>query len=393
MNPDKITLQANFPGGNICVDRIDGDTVHLRPDLRDTEGHWFYWNFRIRGAQGRRLRFQFESAAGLAIGARGPAISRDEGRSWEWLGAEATGIPEDEFFNYEFRKSDQSVRFGFCVPYQVADWERFVASLNVNDTLSTLCRTRQGRAVPMLHSDGPAGLPLIMVTGRHHCCESASGFVLEGLISEWAAAISGAARLCAIPFVDLDGVEDGDQGKNRRPHDHNRDYNDKPLYPEPAAIMERLRGETGPFIALDLHCPYARGQHNEDLYIVGSADPEMARRQAAFGDALERAVAGLPYSRSHDVPFGTAWNTAGNYASGRSFARWCEGQAHCHLAATLEIPYANARGVAVTPASCRVFGRSLAATLRTYLDRNMSGFFGGKGGRCGGKWGRTSVSG
>jgi murein tripeptide amidase MpaA len=27
-----------------------------------------------------------------------------------------------------------------------------------------------------------------------------------------------------VPPVDKDGVEDGDQGKNRKPYDHNRDY-------------------------------------------------------------------------------------------------------------------------------------------------------------------------
>ena len=34
-----------------------------------------------------------------------------------------------------------------------------------------------------------------------------------------------------IPFVDIDGVENGDQGK-QAPHDHNRDYINSPIYPE-----------------------------------------------------------------------------------------------------------------------------------------------------------------
>ena len=31
-------------------------------------------------------------------------------------------------------------------------------------------------------------------------------------------------EVLAIPFMDKDGVEEGDQGKNRKPRDHNRDY-------------------------------------------------------------------------------------------------------------------------------------------------------------------------
>ena len=43
-----LNIDADFPGGNIVLDRIEGDTVLLHQDLRDTEGDWFYWYFRER---------------------------------------------------------------------------------------------------------------------------------------------------------------------------------------------------------------------------------------------------------------------------------------------------------------------------------------------------------
>ncbi len=46
-------------------------------------------------------------------------------------------------------------------------------------------------------------------------------------------------EVLAVPFLDKDGVENGDSGKNRAPHDHNRDYNEQPLYPEIAALMKQ----------------------------------------------------------------------------------------------------------------------------------------------------------
>jgi hypothetical protein len=350
------------PGVLAGVLERGGESQDLNPQRFTKSGNWFNWNFRIRGAAGRRLRFQFDSQAGPAIGARGPAVSRDEGRSWEWLGADHTGIPEDEFFNYEFGESEESVRFAFCIPYQLADWDRFTASLQNPYKLTSLCRTRKGREVPVLEIGDDAERPLVVVTARHHCCESSAGYVMEGLVSGWEAAVGGAARLRAIPFVDLDGVEAGDQGKNRHPHDHNRDYGEDPLYPETRALMEPVRPEAGPFMALDLHCPYARGEHNEDVYIVGSADAAMARCQAAFGELLETVAGGLPYSRSNDVPFGTAWNTGANYKTGKSAATWFSERENCHLAATIEIPYANAGGTVVTDEACRAFGASLART-------------------------------
>ena len=41
--PDTLSIDSSFPGGNIVVDRIEGDQVYLQQDLRDTEGYWFYW--------------------------------------------------------------------------------------------------------------------------------------------------------------------------------------------------------------------------------------------------------------------------------------------------------------------------------------------------------------
>ena len=46
----------------------------------------------------------------------------------------------------------------------------------------------------------------------------------------------------AVPFMDLDGVEQGDQGKNRQPHDHNRDYLGRSIYPTVAALKEFVPG-------------------------------------------------------------------------------------------------------------------------------------------------------
>src|SRR5262245_48452310 len=79
----ELHIDSDFPGGNIIVDKIDGNAVHLRQDQRDTDYPWFYWHFRVRGGQGRTLDFRF--TRGPVLGPRGPAVSRDGGKSWSWL--------------------------------------------------------------------------------------------------------------------------------------------------------------------------------------------------------------------------------------------------------------------------------------------------------------------
>src|SRR5436190_1939137 len=81
-----VQIDTNYPSGNIVVEKITGDTVNIRPDLRDTEGKWFYWCFRVRGAAGKTLTFKFTEVA--PVGVRGPAVSLDEGATWKWLGAQ-----------------------------------------------------------------------------------------------------------------------------------------------------------------------------------------------------------------------------------------------------------------------------------------------------------------
>ena len=50
-----IELDASFPGGNIVLERIEGNNVYVHQDLRDTDRPWFYWCFAVTGAAGPRV--------------------------------------------------------------------------------------------------------------------------------------------------------------------------------------------------------------------------------------------------------------------------------------------------------------------------------------------------
>lgn len=373
----ELLVDAAYPGGNILVDRIEGDTIYLKPDLRDTEGWWFYWNFRVTGAAGRTLRFHFLDRD--PIGVRGPAISTDGGSSWTWMGVEMVRKGE---FTHAFPPNADEVRFAFTIPYQESDLQQFMAKHAKSQHLAvaTLCKSGKGRNAELLRAGRLDGDPRfrVLVTARHHACEAMASYALEGLLDAVLADDGNGywfrrnVEVMAVPFMDKDGVEDGDQGKNRRPRDHNRDYIGPSIYPETAALRTLARNwSNGKLkIAFDLHCPYLRGQHNEDIYIVGSQHEPMWEEQQAFGALLESANKGgaLPYDAARNLQHGQSWNTAGNYTSGRSFARWAEGIDELRLAASFEIPYANAGGEAVTPAAARDFGRALARALRSYLE-------------------------
>ncbi len=107
-----IMIDCDFPGGNIIAERIDGDDVFVRQDLRDTDRDWFYWYFRVRGAAGRTVRFHFTGSN--VIGTRGPGRSEDGGVTWRWLGNDAV---DGQSFVYAFANDADDVRFSFGMPY------------------------------------------------------------------------------------------------------------------------------------------------------------------------------------------------------------------------------------------------------------------------------------
>lgn len=238
-----VEIDAEYPGGNIIVGQIDADVINLRQDPRDTKRWWFYWNFRVRGAEGRTLTFRFTDRN--VIGTRGPAVSFNEGRTWSWLGTKSI---KGTSFRYSFAANAKSVRFAFSLPYQEADLARFLEQHEGNQYLGLheLCKTRKGRSVERIHIGNLNGQPTyrVLITCRHHACESTASYVVEGMMAALLAETEDGkwfredVEALVVPFMDKDGVEDGDQGKGRAPRDHCRDYSGESLYPSVATLRK-----------------------------------------------------------------------------------------------------------------------------------------------------------
>ncbi len=370
----QLTVDAATPAGNIVVDRMDGDDVYLHQDPRDTDGWWFYWAFRVCGAAGRTLHFHFTD--GGAVGTRGPACSLDGGLTWQWLNHDFT----PESFDFAFPADAADVRFAFGMVYTQANWERFLARVSPSPHLrpATLTRSRKGRPVELLYAGCLDARPArrVVITARHHCCEMMADYVLEGLVEAILASTEIGTRFrrevqfLFVPFADKDGVEDGDQGKNRRPRDHGRDYLGVSLYPETAVLRDLLPrwGADGVAAAIDVHCPWIRGDNNEVVYQVGRQAPAVWAAQQAFGALLERVQSGvLDYRSADDLPYGQSWNTDANYSAGMGFGDWSQDLPGMCLATSFEIPYATAHAAEVNADTARQFGHDLCQALAASL--------------------------
>jgi len=343
-----IRIHNRFIGGNICVKKQTETDAFLENELRDTQGDWFYWAFCVEGAQGKTMTFHLQEKR---IGHWGPAVSNDL-KNWHWL--EDCG---ENNFTYCFGDGEKRVYFAHHMLYHPDRFSAFAESHGL--CVSRLCESRKGRSVPCI-SFGK-GTRNLLFTARHHACESTGSYVLEGVLEELLRAPIQDTRVFCVPFVDYDGVIDGDQGKNRVPHDQNRDYIDSPIYPEVEQI-KRFADERGIYLAVDFHAPGHKGGRHDTIYIVQN-NLEKNQEFQRFSSILQDRITpdSMQYSGQHDYPHNTGWNIPS-----ANFGYTMNRRAGCKLAFTLENAYFGTAENKVSAERLIELGRCVARALKEY---------------------------
>lgn len=314
-----MKLDSNYPGGNIKVLSVDDDAgiVNIAPDLRDTEGHWFHFNFKVTGAEGRVIQFRFPQDGFPYLSTLGPAICSD-GVNWRWLHPDGTRHDPFNAFTYSFGADETCVQFSMAIPYLQKDWETFTSKWSNSPEVKfdVLCKSQSGkRDVELLRVPCRGNSDFLFVfTARHHACEATGNPPMEGILSELMSGSSEGtwarehADCVFVPFIDKDGVEDGDQGKNRRPWDHNRDYA-KEHYTTVKALKQLIvrESEGKKIVFFDLHSPYIRTMgkdlEQEHVFTFGTAYENLNATWERFRENWKITQSGgkLCYDGKYDI--------------------------------------------------------------------------------------------
>lgn len=356
MTESAPVVDLPFATGNGSA-TVTGHGVVVDRDLRDSTGDRWYWHVRLRGRGPVRLR---TARPGL-VGGFGPAISRDSGRTYSWL--------HDRY----------SIRRGFeldlcersealvapTLPYGPDQLRSFLRRHRDDLPVERLTRSEGGRDIPLVRLAAERRpRRRIVVTARHHACEAVGSLLFEAILGSvldlrrdgvgWTLD----TEIVAVPFVDVDGVVRGDQGKARLPHDHNRDYGDDCRYAGVRALRCASLFDGLPCVALDLHTPGLAGPLEERPFLVASGDDGDDRRVAALAGAISGSFAGRP----EVMVFDEEWNSARS-SGPRGFAAWARSHRTVVLATSVEYPNAVVRGSPVTSDVVRSFGRHLVMAL------------------------------
>lgn len=350
-----LKITNDFPGGNIEVAEICENEVILKNELRDTAGDWFYWAFCIEGAEGKTIRFKFNE--NNRVGYYGAAVSIDL-ENWQWTGNRGS----DESFIYTFGSDEHKVYFAHHMLYCPERFFSFAKEEGLK--LKELCISEKGRRIPCIEFG--KGDKKIILTARHHACESTGSYFLEGVLEELIRnPVKGYSVFC-VPFVDYDGVVDGDQGKDRRPHDHNRDYDlaALPLYSSVKAIRDYALSHEIVF-GLDFHSPWHKGGRNDKAFIV---QPGFKKRKnlIRFGELFEKAISdyAFAYIQKNDCPPDWEWNKIGT----PSFNTFISNLPSSEFGCSVETPYFGEEDNVFSASKVIETGRCFSRALTDYIS-------------------------
>jgi hypothetical protein len=280
-------VTTDFEGGSARILEIDHprNTIRFMPGGQADRGWACWWALRVDDVEpGQRLTLELNASDEPA---RNTGQPTGEPLDASWAMADRASLSTD---GQSWKHSAPGRRNGNRMTYQVVAegsslwvaWGPLFTPTTTRDLLSAardklpgasqfeLAKSREGRSVLGLHvraGELAGERPAIWIQARQHAWESGSSWVARGLV-EWLTAQSEPARwlvanaeIIVIPIMDVDNVSTGDGGKEANPRDHNRDWDDAPVYSAVAEAQKRLlewtaQGRLDVFI--DLHNPAPR---------------------------------------------------------------------------------------------------------------------------------------
>lgn len=293
----RLTVSADFPGGSADVQGLDAANglIHICPAVHEGRGWPCWWYLRIDGlVPGQQVTLKvsanpqpFRNGQRLAASWSQPQRAAISADNESWSQTPKRERAEDGIAVYRFQSPAACVWLASQPPFLLAHVDALlerIAGKTPGTERFVLAKTREGRPVHGIKLGGgsaekPAPLG-VWVQARQHAWEAGASWVSRGFV-EWSASEDPAAvelrRLATvyvIPIIDVDNVALGAGGKEALPRDHNRDWDDRPVYPEVAAAQQRIRdldAQGRLHVFIDLHNP---GPGEPTPYFYGPLDLE-----------------------------------------------------------------------------------------------------------------------
>jgi len=393
MDAGALTVDSDFEGASIRVIQIDqsSQTIRFMPGGVAERGWPCWWHFRITDVDvSKPLTLELHGSDAVRLQ---PGVSQNKPLDAAWAMPErasisldgttwmhsAPGTRKDNIMTYVLKSPPASLQAAWGPPYtpaRAAEWIATMAEDHAEADTTPLCKSREGRAVPMLRIvEGDRVEPRrfgVWVQARQHAWESGASWVCQG-VGEWllsadpdAAWLRQNAEIYIVPIMDVDNTATGNGGKDALPQDHNRDWTPAPHWNEVAAaqkIITRLAAEGRMDVFLDLHNP-APGDRKAFFFALPREmlKPPMLENRDRFlamaAKEISKAFPVLPQIKSTGPGYHPLWRQISG--------AWVTMNANPHtVALCLETPWNTPQS---TTEGYRKVGGQLAVALYQYLS-------------------------
>ncbi len=298
-----LSIDVSIPYGNAFIHQ-----VHQTPQVVEVqfspaphggpETLWFCFRLRRDGQAPARTRIVLQNLQNLLGGGGNHShirpVIRTPRQDWHRLepGA-AAALPDGRVqLAWELETPADWLDIAVCFPYGRPEVQALLEELKGVYRCNTVGVSQQGRPLLRLSNDYGDTDPTrqrrgIYLIARQHSGETPGSWVLDGLLRALAE-LENPPLVWCIPLSNIDGVEQGDYGKDNFPWDLNRAWGRPPMRHATLVLQRdilRWRERCRPVAGLDFHAP---GLCEADGAYIFHAD-EQARQAIA---PLAEAIAG-----------------------------------------------------------------------------------------------------
>jgi len=256
----RLTITADFDGGNIIVQQILGDVAYLeiRKDEKADFYQWFH--FAVHGAKGRAVTLHITNCAGSAYPGGWPDYqARYSAPAGEWRCATTTY--EAGVLTIRHTPAQDLVHFAYFAPYSMAQHDALIARMAVLPGVKhdVLGYSLDGQPIDCLTLG--TGSKQIWLYARQHPGETMAEWWMEGAL-DWltdaenaaAQALRQSATLHIIPNMNPDGSARGHLRTNAAGANLNREWAEPTLERSPEVLCVRdAMDKSGVDWSFDVH--------------------------------------------------------------------------------------------------------------------------------------------
>jgi len=372
-----LKVDTNIPYGNACdIAVTEEDGMPVVSFAADPHGGpeclWFCFRLaQARGAGTRRakvklvLKHPYNMLGGNEPRTMRPVMRPARG-DWERLGpGAAVELPDGRrYAEWIIDAPKPFADIAFCYPYGRPEIDTLLADTKGYWQADTIGVSQGARPLIRL-SNGPGEVggqrPGLYLIARQHSGEAPGSWALDGFLRYIASQGDKAPLVWAVPLSNIDGVEQGDYGKDNFPYDLNRAWGNPPMRHEVLVFqrdMQRWKKRCKPAAGIDFHAP---GGCDAGGIFMFTPNPQTRAYQAqATTKWVEALAAGLTPQYAHKnfrqvATYASRWETPW-------FTEYCfSNLGVCEL--SLETPYGMIGETVLTRENYREAGARIAEAV------------------------------